>query len=114
MPTGAQILRLTQANNKPPLIVDHNSRRESFDRHFARCTFKEGDVVVFKKPKRNKITGHIDTIINDFRAVEHWGEGGVPRYIEVIVKKIEPSTGEIKTFNVWTTESKLTFTGKRI
>lgn len=104
--------RATQGNGVPPPIIlkPNESRQQCFERHRARCFLRQGDRVVFKKPKRNRIYGVVDHIETDIGKM-FWTQGGeTPRYIRVAINKVDKATGEILGYDyVWTTESKITF-----
>ncbi len=96
---------------KPPTKTNFGETpTEVFERHFIRCLFKEGDHVVFKKPRRRRIHGVVTHIETDINKMQWVAEATVPRYIKVRVPVIDRKTGEITGMDhVWTTESKLTF-----
>jgi hypothetical protein len=90
-------------------MIAGESKYGCFQRHLARCLFKVGDKVVFKKPKRNKIRGVVEHIETNISRI-YWSEGGSsPRYIRVKIEQIDKATGEIKPTYVWACESRLLF-----
>lgn len=95
---------------KPKHLSDteRESRKDAFDRHYARCFLKAGDRVVFKKPKKNKVYGSVDYIETNIDQM-FWSEAEQPRYIRVAIET-RSRTGEVVGYShVWVNESKIVY-----
>lgn len=60
-----------------------DSKEAIFERHSKKCYFKTGDMVVFKKPRRNKVIGTITHIEEDFTKVSWMNGGNTPAILTV-------------------------------
>lgn len=79
---------------------------EILEHHLKRNTFKVGDKVVFKKPKRNKVYGIISEIQTDPEKVT-WTRGNtVPNYISVTAELVSKTNGKM-LIQMKTYESKI-------
>lgn len=76
---------------------NYYSREAIYKRHMANCSFKIGDKVRFKKPKRNAPTGTIIDIVTEFKDVKWTPNGASPMFIIIQQEVLNKATGAIET-----------------